>query len=76
MTFLDILNYLEKVSILEANVWKRLRAIRNNISHQYDDEPEEMAEALNSIFAYKDELLDIFNRIEERIYEGKRERKI
>ncbi len=35
-----------------------------------------MAEALNSIFAYKDELLDIFNRIEERIYEGKRERKI
>ena len=76
MTFLDILNYLEKIGILEANTWKILRAIRNNISHQYDDEPKEMAEALNNIFAYKNELLDIFNRIEERIYEGKRERKV
>ncbi len=65
LTFVDILNRLEKINILsDANIWKKLRAIRNNISHQYDDEPQEMAEALNDMFAYKDELLDIFNRIE------------
>jgi predicted nucleotidyltransferase len=66
LTFLDILNKLEKIEILSSvNIWKKLRAIRNNISHQYDDEPEEMAEALNEIFAYKEELLDIFNNIEK-----------
>ena len=64
LTFLDILNHLEKIDILEdVNVWKRLRDIRNDISHQYDDEPQEMAEALNNIFAYKDELLEIFEKI-------------
>ncbi len=65
LTFLDILNQLEKIGILkDVNIWKRLRDIRNNISHQYDDEPQEMAEALNSVFAYRDELLDIFTNID------------
>ena len=65
LTFLDILNQLEKIGILkDVNTWKRLRDIRNNISHQYDDEPQEMAEALNSVFAYKDELLNIFINID------------
>jgi len=64
LTFLDILNHLEKIGILDdINIWKRLRTIRNDISHQYDDEPEEMAEALNNIFAYKDELITIFHRL-------------
>lgn len=64
LTFFDILNTLEKIGVLEdANVWKRLRSIRNDIAHQYDDEPQEMAEALNNIFAHKDELLDIFERV-------------
>jgi len=68
LTFLDILNHLEKIGILEdVNVWKRLRDIRNDISHQYDDEPQEMAQALNNIFAYKDELLKIFERIARKV---------
>jgi len=68
LTFLDILNHLEKIEILEdINIWKTLRSIRNDISHTYDDEPEEMAEALNNIFAYKDELLNIFNKIEKML---------
>ena len=67
LTFLDILNHLEKFGILEdANIWKKLRTIRNDISHQYDDEPQEMAEALNNIFAYKNELLNIFDKIEKK----------
>ena len=65
MPFLDILNLLEKVEILEVANWKRLRDIRNNISHQYDDDPQEMAEALNGVLAYRDELLGIFEKIEK-----------
>jgi predicted nucleotidyltransferase len=65
LTLIDILNKLEKINILQdVNVWKKLRNIRNNIAHQYDDEPEEMAQALNDIFAYKDELLNVFDNID------------
>jgi len=68
LTFIDILNKLEKIGILrDVNIWKRLREIRNDISHQYDDEPEGMAEALNNIFAYKDELIAIVDRIDSMI---------
>jgi hypothetical protein len=63
LAFIDILNRLEQIELLDANIWKKLRVIRNDISHQYDDEPENMAEALNNIFAYKDELINIFNNV-------------
>jgi chorismate synthase len=64
LTFIDILNHLEQIGVLEdANTWKKLRAIRNDISHQYDDDFEEMSEILNNIFAYKDELIKIFDDV-------------
>jgi predicted nucleotidyltransferase len=63
LTFIDILNHLEQIGVLEdANTWKKLRAVRNDISHQYDDS-QEMSEALNNIFAYKDEFIKIFDDI-------------
>ena len=64
MTFIDILNKLERIGILESvQEWQNLRKARNDISHQYDDEPEEMAEAINRIFAQKDILIEIFSNI-------------
>jgi predicted nucleotidyltransferase len=64
LTFIDILNHLEQIGVLEdANTWKKLRAVRNDISHQYDDDSQEMSEALNNIFAYKDEFIKIFDDI-------------
>ena len=64
-TFIDILNRLEKIGVLEdVNIWKKLRDVRNDIAHQYDDEPQQMAEALNNIFAYKTELIAILESIE------------
>ncbi len=71
LTFLDILNRLEKIGVLDdGNIWKKLRDVRNDISHQYDDEAEEMAEALNNIFAYKTELIAIFDKIEIFVNKG------
>ena len=66
MTFIDILNRLEKVGVLQSTVeWHVLRKARNSIAHQYDDDENEMADAINSIFAQKDILLLIFNNIEQ-----------
>lgn len=64
MTFIDILNQLERIGIIEnIQEWQNLRKARNDISHQYDDEAEEMAEAINKIFAQKDTLLENFQNI-------------
>jgi len=66
MTFIDLLNQLERIGILESTQdWQNLRKARNNISHQYDDDPEEMAEAINRIFAQKDILIEIFSNIKK-----------
>jgi len=59
--FIDILNRLEQLGLLEnKNVWLELRKIRNNIAHQYEDEPQQAAEALNAIYAVKPILEEIY----------------
>ncbi|MFK5975254.1 MAG: hypothetical protein QM493_01990 [Sulfurovum sp.] len=61
MPFIDILNRLERLNILEVKNWARLRDIRNELAHNYDDEPQEMAEAINKIYQERDSLIQIYN---------------
>jgi len=68
ISFIDILNRLEKYGFLSsAKEWMHLRKIRNEISHQYDDEPQEMAEALNSIWSQKEVIESVYKQLKERI---------
>lgn len=61
--FLDILNRLEKLEIIEnASTWIILRNIRNELSHNYDDEPDEMSIAINKVYENKEVLESIFNK--------------
>ena len=62
--FIDTLNRLEQLGLLEdKNTWLELRKIRNNIAHQYEDESEQAAEALNTVYAAKKTLESIFKTI-------------
>ncbi len=62
--FIDILNRLEKLEILESvEVWRDLRDIRNELAHNYEDSSEEMAIAINNIYNKKDILLSIYTAI-------------
>ena len=64
--YMDILNKLEKISLLEdKNTWRKLRDIRNEISHQYDDNAEDMAIVLNKIFDAKVDIETIYNKIKD-----------
>lgn len=68
--FIDILNRMEKLNILSSvEQWRELRNIRNELSHHYDDEPEEMALAINMIYSRKDDLILIYNNIKQ-YYKG------
>jgi hypothetical protein len=65
--FIDILNRLEQLGLLtDKNVWLELRKIRNNIAHQYEDEPQQAAEALNAIYLTQHTLEAIYLAIKAR----------
>jgi predicted nucleotidyltransferase len=66
-TFIDVLNKLEKLGFLpSAKEWQILRTIRNEISHQYDDEPEEMSQAINNILGQKGIIVGIYKHLKNR----------
>ncbi|MEA1914591.1 MAG: hypothetical protein U9N30_04660 [Campylobacterota bacterium] len=68
LSFIDILNTLEKLDFLtNAQEWQRLRKIRDDIAHQYDDEPEESAQAINNIASQKEILETIYIRIKNKL---------
>lgn len=72
LPFVDILNRMEKLTLLEsASVWRELRDVRNELSHQYDDDAEEMAIVLNNIFEQKEVIGSIYLHI-KNYYESRK----
>ena len=70
-SFIDILNRLEKLEILDSKEdWFELRKIRNDLSHDYDDNPEAMASAINYIYEKKETLESIYLKV-KYFYEEK-----
>ncbi len=67
MSFIDILNRLEQLEVISnKDEWIEVRKIRNDITHQYEDESKEMAESLNAIYQKQKLLLEVFRNIESR----------
>jgi len=63
MTFLDILNRLEKLDILNKDLWLELREVRNEISHEYSFNQEEVVDNINLVYRKVDELILIYERL-------------
>jgi hypothetical protein len=64
--FADILNKMEKLLLIDdAQSWRTLRNIRNELSHQYDDDPEDMSIVLNKIFNEKSHIEAIYRDLKE-----------
>ena len=66
-TFIDMLNRLEKAEILSVENWKKLRIIRNELSHNYDDDPEQSSRVINTIYMRTELLKKIYLNIKNRI---------
>ncbi|HEV2524666.1 MAG TPA: hypothetical protein VGU44_06000 [Gammaproteobacteria bacterium] len=64
LTFIDKLNKLEKLEIIKSSdEWKKMRNIRNILSHEYPDRPEITAEIFNTAFSYGPMLLDCLQKM-------------
>ena len=65
--FLDILNQLEKMDIIDVDEWFEIRDLRNEIAHDYEDNDRVAINILNSINNLKDELLKILDDIQAMV---------
>ena len=65
--FLDILNQLEKAGIISSSeTWQTLRALRNNLAHEYPDSSEQCVAILNMLFVEWHQLEGMF--LAARVY--------
>jgi hypothetical protein len=59
--FIDMLNRLEKLGLLDKQERMDLRTIRNNVAHEYSFNVDELVDSLNDILQVKDKLLFIYD---------------
>ncbi len=62
-SFIDILNRLEALGLLDANGWLCLRKIRNSVVDEYGFNVVDMVESLNAIYQSCASLLNIYDGI-------------
>lgn len=68
LTMLDKLHKLEKFDIIEnSDLWREMRIIRNNATHEYPDNPELAATSLNQLIEYTPKLLEILEKIRSKL---------
>ena len=65
--FLDILNQLEVIEIVNVDEWFEIRDLRNEIAHDYEDNEEIAINILNTIYILKSELKNILTSIEKLV---------
>jgi len=76
LSFIDVLNKLEKIGFISsAKEWSALRRIRNEISHQYDDEPDGMSQAINQIMNQKSVIEEIYLKVKNKYQDSSRQRR-
>lgn len=65
--FLDILNRLEKMDIINVDEWFEIRDLRNEIAHDYESNDAVAIDVLNTIYKIKDDLENILKSIHQML---------
>lgn len=61
--FLDILNEMEKMNIIDVDQWFEMRDLRNCIAHDYETNEDTDTTIINTIYKLKNNLSAILNKI-------------
>ena len=61
--FIDRLNRLEELELVDMHIWMKLRKIRNDIAHEYSFNLDEVVDNLNDIFMEIDTLLSTYEEV-------------
>ena len=63
LSMLDKIHKLERLSVLDATLWKKMRDACNHAAHEYPDAPALTAEYLNRLFALVPALLELLQKL-------------
>jgi len=68
MAFIDVLNRLEKLELLESSdAWIEYRKLRNTLTHEYPDNEDEIIEAINLSIEVYEKMKTIYALMLERL---------
>lgn len=67
MSSLDVLHKLEKLELLETNKWIDCQDLRNDLVHEYPDNQEKVAKAIDDAMVVYADIKTIYHKIKERI---------
>ena len=68
LTMLDLINLAEKLGFsIDREFFRKLRLLRNSITHEYIEDVSEIREALNTLKEYLSRLEKILNELKERV---------
>ena len=65
--FLDILNQLEKMDIIDVDEWFEIRDLRNEIAHDYEENEAFAIDIINTIYKLKNDLGNVLESVGELI---------
>ena len=68
LAFIDILNKLEKLGLIEsAEVWFEYSELRNQLTHEYPNEIDDIKQELEKAVIYYDKIKNTYFKIAEKI---------
>lgn len=62
-TFIDILNRLEELEILNRIEWLSLREIRNDIAHEYSNNTDQFVESIIAVYTACDKIIEVYKSV-------------
>lgn len=68
LSIVDKMNKLEQLRLIkDAQSWRDMRRLRNQLSHEYPDNPGLLAEHLNEAYTLSFEMIEYLNNLREKL---------
>jgi uncharacterized Fe-S cluster-containing MiaB family protein len=62
-TFIDILNRLEELALIDRIDWLMLREARNEVAHDYSFNQQQVVESINRVYQLSDQLIGYYQTV-------------
>lgn len=69
LTYIDRMNRLEELDIINRQYWMELRKNRNEIAHEYSFNTKDVVDSINIIYNITDDILSIYDKFNHHCHQ-------